>query len=57
MYSNIDKVYCYSSFHEFFTSLLHKYAPIKKSIPRYNNPYTKKALRKAIMLRLKLKNN
>ena len=57
-YSNIDKkeVYCYSSFHEAFTSKFHEYVPIKKKILRYNNnPYMMKTLRKAIMLRWKLK--
>ena len=39
----------YFSFNESATSLLHKYAPIKKKILRYNNnPYMTKMLRKTI---------
>ena len=59
LYSNNDKeeVYCYSGFHENFTSLLYKSVPIKNKILRHNNnPYMTKTLRKAIMLRSKLKN-
>ena len=59
MYSNIDKkeVYFYPSFLKTFTILLHKYAPLRKKIVRYdNNPHIAKALRKAIMLRSKIKN-
>ena len=59
LFLSIDKkeVYCYSSFNETYTSLFHKYAPINKKILRYdNNSYMTKMLRKAIMLRSKLKN-
>ena len=57
-HSNIDTAFCYSSFHELFTSLLHKYAPIKKSMPRCNHLHMTKTLGKAIiMLRSKLKDN
>lgn len=58
LHSNIDKkeAYCYSSFHETFTSLPHQYVSIKKKILRCNkNLYMTKTLRKTIMLRSKLK--
>ena len=58
LHSNIDKkeAYCYSSFHETFTSLPHQYVSIKKKILRCNNNlYMTKTLRKTIMLRSKLK--
>ena len=47
----------YSHFQNIFLEILHKHAPIKKKILRFNdNPFKNKALRKAIMHRLKLKN-
>ena len=47
----------YSQFHEIFLKTLHAIAPIKKKILRFNhNPFMSKALRKAIMVRSKLKN-
>lgn len=58
LHSNIDKkeAYCYSSFHETFTSLPHQYVSIKKKILGCNkNLYMTKTLRKTIMLRSKLK--
>ena len=58
LHSNIDKkeAYCYSSFHETFTSLPHQYVSIKKKILRCNkNLFMTKTLRKTIMLRSKLK--
>lgn len=58
LHSNIDKkeAYCYSSFHETFTSLPHQYVSIKKKILRCNNNlYMTKTLRKTVMLRSKLK--
>ena len=46
-----------SDFQNTFTTVLHKHAPIKKKILRFNNnPDMSKALRKAIMHRSKLKN-
>ena len=46
-----------SDFQNTFTTVLHKHAPIKKKILRFNNnPFMSKALRKAIMHRSKLKN-
>ena len=59
LYSNTDKkdIYCNSSFPKTFASLLHRYASIKKKIVRYDtDPYITRMLRKAIMLRSKLKN-
>ena len=53
LHSNIDKkeAYCYSSFHETFTSLPHQYVSIKKKILGCNkNLYMTKTLRKTIML-------
>ena len=47
----------FSDFQNTFTTVLHKRAPIKKKILRFNNnPFMSKALRKAIMHRSKLKN-
>ena len=47
----------FSDFQNIFTTVLHKHAPIKKKILRFNNsPFMSKALRKAIMHRPKLKN-
>ena len=47
----------YSHFQNVFLEILHKHAPIKKNILRFNdNPFMTKALRKAIMHKLKLKN-
>ena len=47
----------YSQFHEIFLKTLDAIAPIKKKILRFNhNPFMSKALRKAIMVRSKLKN-
>ena len=47
----------FSDFQNTFTTVLHKHAPIKKKILRFNNnPFMSKALRKAIMHRSKLKN-
>ena len=46
----------FSDFQNTFTTVLHKHAPIKKKILRFNNnPFMSKALRKAIMHRSKLK--
>ena len=46
-----------SDFQNTFTTVLHKHAPIKKKILKFNNnPDMSKALRKAIMHRSKLKN-
>ena len=46
-----------SDFQNTFTTVLHKHAPIKKKILRFNNnPDMSKVLRKAIMHRSKLKN-
>ena len=59
MHSNIaeKEVYRYSRFHETLASQLHKYAPVNKKIVRYNNnSYMMRTLRKAIILKLKLKN-
>ena len=47
----------YSHFQNIFLQILHKNAPIKKKILRFNgNPFMTKALRKAIMDLSKLKN-
>ena len=47
----------YFQFHEIFMKTLDAIAPIKKKILCFNhNPFTSKALRKAIMVRSKLKN-
>ena len=47
----------YSHFQNIFLEILHKHAPIRKKILRFNdNPFMTKALRKAIMHKLKLKN-
>ena len=47
----------YSQFHEIFLKTLDAIAPIKKKILHFNhNPFMSKALRKAIMVRSKLKN-
>ena len=47
----------YSHFQNVFLEILHKHAPIKKNILRFNdNRFMTKALRKARMHRLKLKN-
>ena len=47
----------YSQFHEIFLKTLDATAPIKKKILRFNhNPFMSKALRKAVMVRSKLKN-
>ena len=47
----------YSNFLECFTKLLDKHAPLKKKVLRYNNnPFMTKTLRKAIMIRSRLKN-
>ena len=47
----------YSQFHEIFLKTLDAIAPIKKKILRFNhNPFMSKAIRKAIMVRYKLKN-
>ena len=47
----------YSQFHEIFLKTLDAIAPIKKKILRFNhNLFMSKALRKAIMVRSKLKN-
>ena len=47
----------YSQFHEIFLKALDAIAPIKNKILRFNhNPFMSKALRKAIMVRSKLKN-
>ena len=47
----------FSLFYKSFLSILNDLAPIKKKMLRYNNsPFMNKALRKAIMLRSKLKN-
>ena len=47
----------YSQFHEIFLKTLDAIAPIKKKILGFNhNPFMSKALRKAIMVRSKLKN-
>ena len=44
----------YSHFRNIFLEFLHKHAPIKKKILRFNNnPFMTKALRKAIMHRSK----
>ena len=48
-HSNIDIAFCHSSFLELFTSLLHKYAPIKGNMPRCNHLHMTKALGKAII--------
>ena len=46
----------YSHFQNIFLEILHKHAPIKKKMLRFNdNPFMTKALRKAIMHRSKLK--
>ena len=46
-----------SDFQNTFITVLHKHAPIKKKVLRFNNsPFTSKALRKAIMHKSKLKN-
>ena len=48
---------CNTHFQSIFLETLHKHAPIKKKILRFNdNPFMTKALRKAIMHRSKLKN-
>ena len=47
----------YFQFHEIFLKTLDAIAPIKKKLLRFNhNPFMSKALRKAIMVRSKLKN-
>ena len=47
----------YSHFQNIFREILHRHAPIKKKISRFNdNPFMTKSLRKAIMHRSKLKN-
>ena len=47
----------YSHFQNIFLEILHKHAPIRKKILRFNdNPFMTKALRKTIMHRSKLKN-
>ena len=47
----------YSHYQNVFLENLHKHAPIKKTILRFNdNPFMTKTLRKARMHRLKLKN-
>ena len=47
----------FSDFQNTLTTILHKRAPIKKKILRFNNnPFMSKAVRKAIMHRSKLKN-
>ena len=47
----------FTAFQNTFTTVLHKHAPIKKKILRFNNnPFMSKALRKAIMHKSKLKN-
>ena len=47
----------YSDFQNIFIEILHKHAPIKKKILRFNdNPFMTKSLRKAIIHRSKLKN-
>ena len=47
----------YSQFHEIFLKTLDAIVPIKKKILRFNhNPFMSKALRKAVMVRSKLKN-
>ena len=47
----------YSQFHEIFLKTLDAIDPIKKKILRFNhNPFMNKALRKAIMVKSKLKN-
>ena len=52
-----NRITKYSDFQNIFLEILHKHAPIKKKILRFNNnPFMTKALRKAIMLRSKLKN-
>ena len=57
MVVNVSNIEDYSSFQEAFTNVLHKHAPIKERILRYNNnPSMTKRLRKAIMLRSKMKN-
>ena len=46
----------YFHFQNIFLEILHKHAPIKKKILRFNdNPFMTKAQRKAIMHRSKLK--
>ena len=48
----------YFHFQNIFLEILHKHAPIKKKILRFNdNPFMTKAQRKAIMHRSKLKKN
>ena len=52
-----DSITEYSHFRNVFLEILHKHAPIKKNILRFNdNRFMTKALRKARMHRLKLKN-
>ena len=47
----------YSHFQNIFQEILHKHAPIKKEILRFNDkPFMTKALRKAVMHRSRLKN-
>ena len=47
----------YSHFQNILLEILHKHAPIKKKMLRFNdNRFMTKALRKAIMHRSKLKN-
>ena len=51
------KTVVYAQFHEIFLKTLDASAPVKKKILRFNqNPFMSKALRKAIMVRSKLKN-
>ena len=52
-----NHIVIFSDFQNTFTTVLHKHAPIKKKILRFNNnPFMSKALRKAIMHKSKLKN-
>ena len=52
-----DSITEYSHFRNVFLEILHKHAPIKKNILRFNdNRFMTKALRKARTHRLKLKN-
>ena len=52
-----NHIVVFSDFQNTFTTVLHKHAPIKKKILRFNNnPFMSKVLRKVIMHRSKLKN-
>ena len=56
-FSRLDNNLQYSNFLEIYQCLLNKYAPIKKNVVRANEaPFMTNELRKAIMIRSRLKN-